>query len=125
MRRTLIVLVLTVGSTAVALWASQATEGGDQAKTIDVVASRYEFTPATISAMQGDTVRLRLRSADTAHGIGIKAFGVKALIPSSGEVVTVEFVAEHAGTFAITCSEYCGTGHSAMKGRLLVLAGTE
>jgi hypothetical protein len=29
-----------------------------------------------------------------------------------------------AGTFDITCSEYCGSGHAAMKGRLIVAAKT-
>jgi heme/copper-type cytochrome/quinol oxidase subunit 2 len=27
-----------------------------------------------------------------------------------GEAVTVEFVADQAGRFDFTCSEYCGTG---------------
>jgi heme/copper-type cytochrome/quinol oxidase subunit 2 len=47
---------------------------------------------------------------------------VKALIPKVSDAVTVEFVADRAGTFDITCSEYCGTGHRAMKGKLIVLA---
>jgi heme/copper-type cytochrome/quinol oxidase subunit 2 len=50
---------------------------------------------------------------------------VKSLIPKVREPVTVEFVADRAGTFDITCSEYCGTGHRAMKGKLIVLAGAE
>jgi cytochrome c oxidase subunit II len=69
---------------------------------------------------QGDHVRLRLRSADRSHAFAIKAFQVKALIPNGGETVTVEFVADQAGTFPFTCSEYCGTGHSRMKGTLVV-----
>jgi cytochrome c oxidase subunit 2 len=75
-----------------------------------------------VSVVEGETVRLRLRSADRTHGIGIKAFRVKALIPKGGGAVTVEFVPDRAGTFDITCSEYCGTGHRAMKGKLIVLA---
>ena len=47
---------------------------------------------------------------------------MKALIPKMGETVIVEFVADRAGTFNFTCAEYCGTGHAAMKGRLVVLA---
>jgi heme/copper-type cytochrome/quinol oxidase subunit 2 len=46
---------------------------------------------------------------------------VKALIPKGGEAVA-EFVADQVGTFDITCSEYCGTGHAAMKARLVVVA---
>ena len=125
MQRHLLMLLLTAGVTAAGWWASQGTEAVDEFKTIDVVASRYEFDPATVVVMKGDRVRLRLRSADRAHGVEIKAFRVKALIPKGGAIVTVEFVADRLGTFDIICSEYCGSGHSAMKGRLLVLDGTE
>jgi cytochrome c oxidase subunit II len=45
---------------------------------------------------------------------------VKAVLPASGEPVTLEFVADKAGTFGFSCSEYCGSGHSSMRGRLVV-----
>ena len=122
MTRKLIVLVLTVSATAAGAWARHVKDNSARGETIDVIASQFEFEPATISVGEGDTVRLRLRSTDRTHGIGIKAFRVKALIPKIGEPVTVEFVADRAGTFDITCSEYCGTGHRAMKGKLIVLA---
>ena len=122
MTRNVIILVLTASATAAGAWAKQVKDNIDPVKTFDVIASQFKFEPATISVAEGDTVRLRLRSADRTHGIGIKAFRVKALIPKVGETVTVEFVADRAGTFDITCSEYCGTGHRAMKGKLIVLA---
>jgi cytochrome c oxidase subunit 2 len=122
MLRNVFILVLTVGATAAGAWARQVKAGADEVQTIDVIASQFKFEPATISVVEGDRVRLRLRSADRTHGIGIKAFRVKALIPKMGEAVTVEFVADRSGTFDITCSEYCGTGHAAMKGSLIVLA---
>jgi len=34
----------------------------------------------------------------------------------------MEFVAAKAGTFPFECSEYCGSGHRQMKGRLVVAA---
>jgi len=123
----LIVCALAVAATAGAVRARQAPGGADsvdEIKTIDVIASRFKFDPGTIAVVQGDRVRLRVRSADRAHGVGIKAFRVKALIPGAGETVVVEFVADRAGTFDITCSEYCGSGHAAMKGRLIVAART-
>ncbi len=123
MKRNAFIFLLVICATAAGAWARQ-VKGGvvvEEVKTIDVLASQFQFEPATISVEQGDRVRLRLRSADRTHGFAIKAFRVKALIPKAGEGVT-EFVADQAGTFDITCSEYCGTGHSAMKGRLVVLA---
>jgi cytochrome c oxidase subunit 2 len=122
MTRNVIILVLIAGATAAVTWARQAKDHGDRIKTFDVMASQFKFEPAALSVVEGDTVRLRLRSGDRTHGIGIKAFRVKALIPKAGEAVTVEFVADRTGTFDITCSEYCGTGHRAMKGTLIVLA---
>jgi heme/copper-type cytochrome/quinol oxidase subunit 2 len=116
-------LLLTLCATAAEAWVRQVKGGGEVAevKTIDVIASRFQFEPATISVAQGDSVRLRLHSADRTHAFAIKAFRVKALIPKVGEAVTVEFVADQAGTFDFTCAEYCGTGHGGMKGRLVVL----
>lgn len=124
MKRNVILLLLAVCATAAGARARQVKGSGDleMVRTIDVVASRFQFEPATISVAQGDRVRLRLQSADRSHSFAIKAFRVKALIPKTGEAVTVEFVADQAGTFDFTCAEYCGSGHAGMKGRLVVLA---
>ena len=123
MKSNVIVLLLALCMTAAGAWPPQVKGGGtvEDVKTIDVIASRFKFEPATITVAQGDSVRLRLHSVDRSHAFAIKAFRVKALIPSGGETVTVEFIADQAGTFAFTCSEYCGAGHSRMKGKLVVL----
>jgi len=34
--------------------------------------------------------------------------------------MTVELTPKEAGTFEITCSEYCGSGHGRMKAWLIV-----
>jgi heme/copper-type cytochrome/quinol oxidase subunit 2 len=39
------------------------------------------------------------------HAFAINAFRVKALIPRAGEAITVEFVADRAGSFDFTCAE--------------------
>ena len=89
-------------------------------RSFDVVASRWKFEPEVLEVDEGDTVVLRVHSSDTAHGLAIKEFKVKKDLPDTGEVVTVEFVAAKPGTFRIECSEYCGKGHSKMRGRLIV-----
>ena len=124
LKRNAFICLLAICATAAGARARQ-VKGGvvvEEVKTIDVIASQFQFEPATIWVAQGDSVRLRLHSADRTHGFAIKAFRVKALIPKVGEAVTVEFVADQAGTFDFTCAEYCGTGHAGMKGRLVVLA---
>jgi len=89
-------------------------------KTFEVAASRYKFDPISIEVDEGDRVVLKMRSLDVAHGLAVKEFKAKAAIPKGGEVVTLEFVASKAGTYAIECSEYCGRGHKGMKGQLVV-----
>jgi cytochrome c oxidase subunit 2 len=116
----IIIFLLAVSATSGALW-QRGMRGSADVKTIEVTASRFQFEPATISVAQGDMVRLRLRSIDRSHAFAIDAFHVKAMIPNGGEIVTVEFAADRAGTFAFTCSEYCGAGHSRMKGALVVV----
>lgn len=121
--RTVFLLLLALCATAAVAWARQVKGvAGDQIRTIDVVASRFAFEPANIQVVEGERVRVRLRSADVPHSFAIKAFRVKAPIPKGDAGVTVEFVAERAGTFDVTCTEYCGNGHSRMKGTLVVLA---
>ena len=94
-------------------------------KVFEVVARRFSFEPATIDVVEGDTVRLLVRSADGPHGVEIKAFKVKKAVPRAKEgdsPVTIEFVAATAGEYPILCSEYCGNGHKDMKGTLIVRA---
>ena len=126
-RLSAVVFLFAFGTMTAGVWARQARSerNGEHVKTIDVVASQFEFEPGTITVVQGDSVRLRVHSTDRSHGVAIKAFRVKAVIPESGAAVTVQFVADRAGAFDITCSEYCGRGHAGMKGRLIVLAKTK
>ena len=94
-------------------------------KVFEVVARRFAFEPATIEVVEGDTVRLLVRSADGPHGVEIKAFKVKKAVPRAkpgDDPVTIEFVAAAAGEYPILCSEYCGNGHKDMTGALVVRA---
>lgn len=102
--------------------ASPARPLTEDARVIEVVASRFAFDPATIEVTVGERVRLVMRSADGVHGLEIKKFKVKKEIPRGGTPVTVEFTAAAEGRFPILCSEYCGDGHEEMTGTLVVHA---
>jgi cytochrome c oxidase subunit II len=91
-------------------------------KEFTIVAERYKFTPNRIEVNQGDTVRITVKSADGTHGFAIKKMKIEETVPKGGQPVTIEFVAGASGSFAITCSEYCGRGHSQMKGTIEVAA---
>ena len=83
-------------------------------RTIDVTLSRYAFSPERIE------VELGVVSLDVAHGFQVKDLGLNVRVPASGKAVTVELNPKAAGTFEITCSEYCGSGHGRMKASLVV-----
>ncbi len=89
-------------------------------RQFEVVAERFAFTPERLEVNQGDRVRVTVRSTDGTHGWAIEALDVDALARKGGRPETVEFVADRAGSFEITCSEYCGRGHKRMKGVLVV-----
>lgn len=113
MRLPAFVLIVTVASPA-------APSAPPAARSFEVTASRWKFEPAVIEVDEGDRVIIRVHSVDTAHGLAIKEFKVKKGVPDSGEVVEVDFVAAKAGTFRMECVEYCGKGHSKMRGQLVV-----
>jgi len=91
-------------------------------RVIEVVAKRFSFEPAKIEVTEGEHVRLMVRSADGVHGVEIKKFKVNKPVPRGGKPVAIDFVASAPGTYEILCSEYCGDGHEAMAGTLVVQA---
>jgi cytochrome c oxidase subunit 2 len=91
-------------------------------RIIEVLATRYSFEPALIEAVEGERLRILVKSGDGLHGFEIKKFKVSKEIPRGGEPVVIEFTAGEAGTFPILCSVFCGDGHGDMKGALIVSA---
>lgn len=64
-------------------------------------------------------VRLLLRSKDVLHNFTVPQFRVKMdLVP--GMVTFMWFTPTRTGEFEILCEELCGTGHFAMRGRVVV-----
>ena len=88
-------------------------------KEFKMTAKKWEFVPDTITVNEGDTVKLEIESIDVTHGFGLSAFGINENL-KSGETVEVEFVADKKGEFTFICSVFCGSGHGAMKGTLVV-----
>jgi cytochrome c oxidase subunit 2 len=86
---------------------------------IKMTARKYDFAPDTVRVKKGDRVKLVITALDRDHGIMIEAFHIDQKLPK-GEPVSVEFVADQAGTFPFQCSQFCGLGHKKMKGTLMV-----
>ena len=90
-----------------------------EVKEFTMTATKWEFTPSTITVDQGDTVKLQIKSTDVAHGFGLPEFKINERL-EPGETVNVEFVASKKGTFEFACTVSCGIGHSEMAGQLIV-----
>ncbi len=82
-------------------------------REITVDAKMFEFNPSIIKVKEGERVRLKVNSLDVEHSIYIPELDVHI----HGEGV---FVADKKGTFNFSCHTYCGSGHEAMKGVLIV-----
>ncbi len=91
----------------------------DGVREIDVEAVKYKFNPAIIVVNSGEKVKIRLNSADAAHGFAVEEIGFD-LKGEKGMVTEKEFTAPAPGVYVIKCSVYCGLGHNNMAGTLVV-----
>jgi len=65
-------------------------------------------------------VVLVMSSEDVIHSLYVPALRIKQdVLP--GRYTHLSFVAERAGTYPLRCAEFCGTDHSVMGGRLVVM----
>jgi len=68
----------------------------------------------------GRPIKITMTSEDVIHSLYFPAFRVKAdVIP--GRYSTVWFNANKAGEYHLFCAEYCGTKHSGMVGKVVVM----
>ncbi len=68
----------------------------------------------------GRAVKVTLTSEDVIHDLFFPSFRVKAdAIP--GRYTTIWFTATKPGEYRLFCAEYCGTQHSGMIGRVVVM----
>ncbi|WP_369725720.1 cytochrome c oxidase subunit II [Bradyrhizobium sp. LLZ17] len=69
----------------------------------------------------GRPVRLVMTSQDVIHSFFVPAFRIKQdVLP--GRNTETWFKATKLGVFPLFCAEYCGTDHSAMRGRVTVMS---
>ncbi len=101
----------------------------DNAMQIYVVGKQWMWKTQHISGRReinelhvpvGQPVKLTMTSEDVIHSFYIPAFRVKTdVLP--GRYTTLWFEATEVGEFHLFCAEYCGTKHSEMIGKVVVM----
>ena len=72
----------------------------------------------------GQAVKLTMTSEDVIHSFYVPAFRMKAdVVP--GRYTTAWFEPTRVGEYHLFCAEYCGTEHSGMIGRIVVMEPAE
>ena len=110
------------------IYVAEATPPGDSMQ-IYVVAKQWmwkiqhengEREINTLHVPSNRDVRLTMISQDVIHSFWIPEFRIKAdVLP--GRYTTLWFRANRPGTYNLFCAEYCGTLHSGMTGKVVVL----
>jgi cytochrome c oxidase subunit 2 len=86
---------------------------------LDLTASRGHFEPPILDVVEGEAVRIVIRSRDVAHGFKVPKLKIDRHVPAGGEPVTIELTAPPPGRFEIVCSEFCGRGHEVMRAAIV------
>lgn len=82
---------------------------------------RRDFRVARPVVRRGQSLRLRLKSADVLHSFSVPALGVDPVEVYPGRVVELAIEAKQAGDFEYYCTTVCGEPHFAMRGSLRVV----
>ncbi len=81
-------------------------------------ARMWQYWPI-LKLKQNQTYRLHISSTDLQHGFSLQPMNMNfQILPGYDHVLTI--TPTSAGTFPIICNEFCGIGHHAMTGRIIV-----
>lgn len=101
-----------------------ALPGGKKARAgdvpvVEITAKRFAFSPDRITLKKGQTVKLRLHSADVTHGFFLRPLKLDEEIPA-GQTIEVTVTPETAGTYMTICDHFCGANHGNMNMTIVV-----
>lgn len=87
-----------------------------------VLAQMFSFVPGEIRVPAGRPVTFRLTSPDVVHGFQVVGTNGNVMVVP-GYVSQFTTVFRRPGEYLIVCNEFCGLGHHAMHGKLVVTEG--
>jgi cytochrome c oxidase subunit 2 len=97
-------------------------EDPDGTIEIQMVAAMFAFFPNEVRVPAGRPVRFRMTAVDVTHGFLVSGSNANAMLVP-GYITQFTTVFPKAGDYLIACHEFCGNGHHAMYGRIVVEEG--
>jgi cytochrome c oxidase subunit 2 len=86
---------------------------------VQMVAVMFAFVPNEIRVPVGRPIRFRLTSVDVTHGFMISGTNANTML-MPGYISQFTTVFPRSGDYLLVCHEFCGNGHHAMSGRIIV-----
>lgn len=84
-----------------------------------VLAQTWQFLPREMTVPAGSEVTFYVTSKDVQHGFKLQNTNINMQIVP-GQVSKLKVTFEDPGRYNYICTEYCGLGHGAMFGTLIV-----
>ena len=96
-------------------------EGQPGPEPVPVILRQFGFQPRELRLRTGERYTLELLAVDVMHGFSLQAGAgsVNALVVP-GQPTRLEFVPTRPGRYLVVCNDYCGLGHQAMSGAIVV-----
>lgn len=87
--------------------------GSSTPRRIEITASRFSYSPNTITLKKDESVILVFRSADVTHGLKVPDLNISTEI-KKGKDAELPFTPTKTGHFMGKCVHFCGSGHGSM-----------
>ncbi|WP_337035271.1 cytochrome C oxidase subunit II [Paenibacillus illinoisensis] len=95
---------------------SQSDAGVTASEELVIKASNYEFDQPEYHLKKGVPVNIVYENANGNHGILVPELNLQLDTRNSSKVITPDKV----GEFEMSCSVFCGSGHSSMISKIIV-----
>lgn len=94
-------------------------ETGNNTYDVFLVAKKWQYVPNEIHLPEGAVATFYVSTPDIVHGFKVIDTNINIMV-LPGEISRVTQRFGEAREHLIVCHEYCGTGHQAMFGRIIV-----
>jgi cytochrome c oxidase subunit 2 len=84
-----------------------------------VLAKTWSFNPREITVPKGSTVTFYVTSQDVLHGFKLQDTNMNVMV-LPGQVSSLTITFDKPGEYPYICTEFCGLGHAAMFGKVIV-----